>query len=113
MLIKDGTYRIGESVILLEGQNRIVLQGHFYKIRVLDTEFLNPFFLYWALLKVHPNILSMSLTQSTLSSNTKDRIKKVSIPFPQKKKRNEIARNTEKIIRARNSYRNEFDKIRC
>ena len=108
LLVKDGTLRIGESVILLEDQTRVVLQGHFYKIRSLSNKNINPFFLYWALMNAQTNILSMSLTQSTLSSNTIDRIKEVVIPFPPETEQNKIAENMENIIRSRNCYRKKF-----
>ena len=51
LIIKDGTYRIGESVMLLEDNLNIVVQGHFYKIRVLKDSLLNPYFLFYALKK--------------------------------------------------------------
>ena len=87
LIIKDGTLRIGEPVMLLEDDVKVVLQGHFYKIRVIEPESLNPFFLFWAMVNTHPNILAKALVQSTLSSITMDRLRDIAIPFPSKQRR--------------------------
>ena len=111
LVVKDGTLRIGETVMLLEDDITVVLQGHFYKIRVVNTELLNPFFLYWAMVQAHSSILSRALVQVTLSSITTDRLSQTIIPFPDKEQQESIGIEVELILRERKKFRSEFRKI--
>ena len=108
LVVKDGTLRIGETVMLLEDDVNIVLQGHFYKIRVANVEFLNPFFLYWAMVQAHSSILSRALVQVTLSSITTDRLHQTVISFPDKKQQDFIGKKVECILRQRKKFRCDF-----
>ena len=109
LIVKDGTYRIGETVMLLEGETEIVLQGHFFKVRVLDE--LNPYYLYWALMKVQPVILDMVLVQATVSSITKNRLLDVAIPFLPKQQQKIIGQKMKKILRKRKSFLEEYGSL--
>ena len=111
LVVKDGTLRIGETVMLLEDDMAVVLQGHFYKIRVVNVELLNPFFLYWAMVQAHSSILSKALVQVTLSSITTDRLHQTVIPFPDKEQQESIGKEVEHILRQRKKFRSEFRKI--
>ena len=111
LMVKDGTLRIGEAVILLEDDMTVVLQGHFYKIRVVNAELLNPFFLYWAIVQAHKSILSKALVQVTLSSITIDRLHETIIPFPDGEQQKSIGQRVENILRQRKTFRNEFLNI--
>jgi len=111
LVVKDGTLRIGETVMLLEDDVNVVLQGHFYKIRVVNSKLLNPFFLYWAMVQAHSSILSRALVQVTLSSITTDRLNQTVIPFPDKEQQDSISKEVERILRQRKKFRNEFQKI--
>lgn len=82
LVIKDGTYRIGEPVMLLGDDLNIVVQAHFYKIRVLDDSLLDPYFLVYALKKSQPFIVASSIVQATISSITIARMREIPIPFP-------------------------------
>ncbi len=104
LIIKDGTLRIGEPVMLLEDDVKLVLQGHFYKIRILNPEALNPFFLYWAMIQAHSAILDRVIVQSTLSSITIDRLKETEIPFPSSSTQIKISTTVEEVLRGRKSY---------
>ncbi len=110
-IIKDGTYRIGESVILLEDDIEAVLQGHFYKIRVLDDNRINPYYLYWALRRSHSVILDLVLVQSTLSSITIDRLRDIRIPFMSEKVQEEIGKEMESILCGRKAFLNQYNDL--
>ncbi|MCY4223197.1 MAG: N-6 DNA methylase, partial [Bacteroidetes bacterium] len=111
LMVKDGGQLIGEAVILLEDDTKMLIQGHFYKIRVMDPNRLNPFFLYWALVQAYLSIQSRILIQSTLGSMTKDRIREIIIPFPDQEQQKVIGEEVEHILRERKRFRNEFEKI--
>ena len=108
LIIKDGTLRIGEPVMLLEDDVKLVLQGHFYKIRVLDSENLKPFFLYWAMIQAHSTILNMVIVQSTLSSITIDRLREIEIPYPSEQEQGKINTAVEEILRGRKLHLHNF-----
>ena len=47
LFIKDGTYRIGETVILTEYDLKMLVQSHFQKFKSLDRQNLDPYFLLY------------------------------------------------------------------
>ncbi len=108
LIIKDGTLRIGEPVMLLEDDVKLVIQGHFYKIRTLNLEALNPFFLFWAMIQAHSAILAKVIVQSTLSSITLDRLKEIEVPFPSTSKQMDISTTVEEVLRGRKSHLHKF-----
>ena len=111
LIVKDGTYRIGEPVILLEDDLNIVLQGHFYKIRVLNDELLDPYFLVYALKKSQPFIVASSTVQATISSITIDRMREIPIPYPSINERMLISNEMREILEQRKVNRQKLDKL--
>ena len=49
LFVNDGTYLIGRSAILTKYDKKIIIQSHLKKIRVLDKNFINPFYLFYLL----------------------------------------------------------------
>ena len=112
LFVKDGTYRIGESVILSKYQVRMVVQGHFYKFRVLDTDQIDPFFLYWRLQTgMQRHIYRYVFIQATLSSITLDRLKRIKLDMPDIKTQRKIGEQVKKLIRARDDARSKFEQL--
>ena len=109
LLIKDGTYRIGESVMLLKNDLQVVVQGHFYKIRALEG--LNPYYLYWALRKTHSVILDLVIVQATLSSITKNRLLDIAIPFLPQGDQKRIGNRMKIILDSRRRFLDEFSNL--
>ena len=111
LIIKDGTYRIGEPVMLLEDNLNIVVQGHFYKIRVLKDSLLNPYFLFYALKKSQSFIVASSMVQVTLSSITIDRMREIPIPYPSSSEQASIANEMREILEQRKVNRQKLDRL--
>ena len=111
LMVKDGGHRIGETVMLSEEDLDIVVQGHFYKIRVLNPTLLDPYFLLYALRKTQPFIAASSIIQVTLGSITIDRLRDIPIPYPNEEKRKEIAAQMREILEERQIRRKNLDKI--
>jgi type I restriction enzyme M protein len=98
LLIKDGTYRVGRSVILLEEDIHCLVQSHFKIIRVAKNDILDPFVLYYLLQQpvVMKQIMLNTFVQATLSTIGK-RLAKVVLPVPKdRKKRARISKKIEK-----------------
>ena len=112
LMIKDGTLRIGESVMLLDDDMEVVLQGHFYRIRPLDSERLNPYYLYWALLEIRSVVLDLVVVQSTLSSITIERLRDIGIPLLFKDKQEEIGNKMKEILLNRKTSLKEYNKLK-
>lgn len=111
VVIKDGQYRIGEPLILLQDDLNIVLQGHFYKIRVLDDSLLDPYFLVYALKKSQSFIVASTIVQSTIFSITIDRMREIPIPFPSADEQESIANEMREILGQRRSNRQKLDNL--
>lgn len=111
LMVKDGGHRIGETVMLSAEDLEIVVQGHFYKIRVLNSLLLDPYFLLYALKKAQPFIAASSIIQVTLGSITIDRLREIPIPYPDGQEQKEIAVQMRKILEERQAHRRNLDAI--
>ncbi|MBI3619972.1 N-6 DNA methylase [Candidatus Roizmanbacteria bacterium] len=99
LFIKDGTYRIGETIILTEYDLKMLVQSHFLKIRSLDKSKLDPYlFLYLLYVPiVRKQIDEKTFVQATLST-IGDRLNEVIIPIP---KEESVKKRITKDIRER------------
>ena len=110
LMVKDGGRRIGETVMLSEEDLKMVAQGHFYKIRVLNQR-IDPYFLLHALRKAQPFIAESSITQATLSSITIGRLRKIPIPYPSAAEQTRIADQMREILETRRIHRKSLDDL--
>ena len=100
-----------EPIILLEDDVNIVVQGHFYKIRVLDTSLLDPYFLFYALKKSQSFIVASSIVQVTLSSITIDRMREIPIPYPSNNEQSIIANDMRDILEQRKANLHRLNEL--
>ena len=100
LFVNDGTFLIGRSSMVTENDVRAVIQSHLRKIRVLDCEKLNPFYLFYLLnTKLFQQQVEMkTFTQATLST-LGNRILEIYLPFhTSRSKIDEIAKDIKQII---------------
>ncbi|MFH1311469.1 MAG: N-6 DNA methylase [Nanoarchaeota archaeon] len=110
LLVKDGTYRIGDSVILFKKDLNCLVQSHFKLIRVNKDELINPFLLFFLLQQeiVQKQIQNNVFTQATLSS-IGNRIYDIKIPLPRNKQEKEkISKLAQETLTLRNKLKHEF-----
>ena len=90
LLVKDGTYRIGETIILTQYDLKMLVQSHYLKIKSLNQEKLDPFLLLYLLHVpiVRKQIDEKTFVQATLST-IGDRLNEVILPIPKDKKTKE------------------------
>ena len=113
LFIKDGTYRIGETIILTEHDLKMLVQNHFLKIRSLDRKRINPYFLLYLLHIpiVRKQIHEKTFVQSTIST-VGDRLNEVILPILRDEdKREEIAREVREKIMLRVQARLDITSI--
>ena len=70
LFVSDGTFLIGRSAIVTRLDTRILIQSHLKKIRVTDTEQLDPFYLLYLLNSriVRRQIQAKTFVQATIST---------------------------------------------
>lgn len=113
LFIKDGTYRIGETVILTKYDMKMLVQSHFLKIKSLDKEKLDPYLLLYLLNTpiVRKQIDERTFVQATLST-IGDRLSEVILPIPKDKSiRKNIAKDVKSIILTRAELRQQLRNI--
>lgn len=113
LFVKDGTYRIGETIILTKHDLRMLVQSHYLIIRSLKNRVLNPYLLLFLLNTsiVKKQIDEKTFVQATLST-IGDRLNEVILPIPteQSTKRN-IAKKMENKIHKRAELRKEIKEL--
>jgi len=110
LFVKDGTYRIGESVILFEKDLNCLVQSHFKIIRVTKKDIINPFLLFFLLQQeiVQKQIQNNVFTQATLSS-IGNRIYDIKIPLPKNQDEKEkISKLAQDALTIRNEMKHEL-----
>jgi hypothetical protein len=102
-VVRDGTYLVGVSCILTEGDTRILYCGGLYKLRVRQSEKVSPFLLL-ALLNtpiVRRQMKSKQFTRDIIDTIGK-RLFEVVLPIPKSAKlRQRITDETQKVIQTR------------
>ena len=100
LMVKDGTYLIGTCAILTKYDVPMLYQSHIYKIRVAESNRLNPYLLIAALNSsfVQRQIKSFCVSQDIIDS-LGDKINQLRIPLPKNKaSRARITQLVEKLI---------------
>lgn len=107
LFVKDGTYRIGENIILTEHDLKMLVQSHFLIIKSLKKDVLNPYLLFYLINQkiVKQQIEEKTFVQATLST-IGDRLKEVILPIPKSKELQEkIIKDIQHIIEVRRELR--------
>ena len=110
LFVKDGTYRIGDSVLLFKNDLNCLVQSHFKIIRVHKNELVDPFLLFFLLQQeiVQKQIQNNVFTQATLSS-IGNRIYNIKIPIPKNpQEKQRISRLAKETLTLRNTLKYEL-----
>ena len=113
LLVRDGTYLIGTSAIVTQSDLPMLFQSHLYRLRVLAPEKLNPWLLFASLNSpmVKRQIKAKQFTQDIIDTLGR-RLFEIQLPLPKdKKQREQIARETQRIIETRIELRNQAKAV--
>lgn len=113
LFVKDGTYRIGETIILTQYDLKMLVQSHYLKIKSLDKEKIDPYLLLYLLHVpiVRKQIDEKTFVQATLST-IGDRLNEVILPIPKNKEmKEEIFNEIKERIIARAKARFEIKNL--
>ncbi|MCS6990129.1 MAG: N-6 DNA methylase [Chloroherpetonaceae bacterium] len=100
LFVNDGTFLIGRSAMVTRLDEKIVIQSHLRKIRVLQPERLNPFYLFYLLNSkiARKQIDAKTFVQATIST-IGNRLFEVVLPIAKSKSEQEaVAREVQFII---------------
>jgi len=96
LMVKDGTFLIGKTAIITDMDTKIVLQSHFIRLRVIDSDRMSPYLLLGLLNTeiVRKQFDSNVFTQSSISTIGR-RIRELTLVMPKSDK--EALRLTETV----------------
>ncbi|MCP4349661.1 MAG: N-6 DNA methylase [Desulfobacterales bacterium] len=103
LFVNDGTFLIGRSAIVTRLDKKCIIQSHLRKIRVLNHEHMDPFYLFYLLNSgiVQKQIAAHTFIQATLST-LGNRIFEIVLPIhTDKKERQSISDEIREIIEAK------------
>ncbi|TRD15449.1 hypothetical protein FEV53_16350 [Palleronia caenipelagi] len=110
LLVRDGTYLVGSSTIVQEGDEKALYCGGLYRIRSMKNERLPPYLLLGLLNSyvVKRQIRSKQFTRDVIDTIGK-RLTEVQLPIPRDLSlRAEIAEKVKTIVEQRSNARNEL-----
>lgn len=113
LFVKDGTYRIGETIILTKYDLKMLVQSHFLIIKSLDKEVLSPYLLFYLINTdiARKQIEEKTFVQSPLST-IGDRLHEVILPIPNKEnEKREILKEIEASILKRRELRGKIARM--
>jgi type I restriction enzyme M protein len=96
LFVKDGTFLIGRSAIIAKQEEKIIIQSHLLKIRIVDKSTINPFYLLYLLNTpiVQKQIIKYTFIQGTIST-VGDRFYELILPIH--KDRDKIKQISEEV----------------
>lgn len=113
LFVNDGTFLIGRSAILTENDTKCIIQSHLRKIRVLRTDELNPFYLFYLLNSniVQKQVEMLTFVQATLST-LGNRIMDLQLPIHKDKTEIErITNEVQTIIKLKKQLKERINKL--
>jgi type I restriction enzyme M protein len=96
LFVNDGTFLIGRTAMVTKLDLRIIIQSHVKKIRVLDKNFIDPYYLFYLLNSkvVRKQIDSKTFVQATIST-IGNRLREIILPISNDK--NEVKKIVDEI----------------
>jgi type I restriction enzyme M protein len=96
LFVNDGTFLIGRTAMITKLDMKIIIQSHVRKIRVLDNNFIDPYYLFYLLNSkiVRKQIDSKTFVQATIST-IGSRLREIILPISKDKE--EIKRITDDV----------------
>ena len=113
LFVNDGTFLIGRCSMITKNDVKAIIQSHLRKIRVIKTNELNPFYLFYLLNTkiVQQQVDMKTFTQATLST-LGNRIMELYLPFHRKKSKvEELSNEIQHIIEQKSIIRDKTLKI--
>lgn len=96
LFVNDGTFLIGRTAMITRLDIKVIIQSHVKKIRVLDKNFIDPYYLFYLLNSkiVRKQIDSKTFVQATIST-IGNRLREIILPI--RNNQNEVREITNEI----------------
>lgn len=108
LFVNDGTFLIGRSAMVTDLDTKCIIQSHLRKIRVVDTNKLSPYYLFYLLNTklIQQQVEMLTFVQATLST-LGNRILDISLPIHRDKEEMErITQEVKSIIQLKKELKN-------
>ncbi len=113
LMVRDGTYLIGTAVFVTGSDVPMLFQSHIFRIRVLNSEAIDPYLLFVSLNTpvVKAQVRSKQFTQDIIDT-LGNRVLELILPIPRgRKARENIASRAKEIIERRAQYREQAKQL--
>jgi len=113
LFVKDGTFLIGRSAIVTKQEEKIIIQSHLLKIRVLESSKITPHYLLYSLNTpiVQKQIAKYTFIQGTIST-VGERFNEIRLPIHKDaKKIKQISDEVKDIIETKRILRERIDNL--
>ncbi|MBF0336434.1 MAG: N-6 DNA methylase [Nitrospirae bacterium] len=113
LMVRDGTYLIGNTAIVTESDVPMIFQSHIYRIRVVKPDSLSPWLLFACLNSpiVRRQVRAKQFTQDIIDTLGK-RLFEIALPIPKEETMcNQIAYEMQEVIETRIRLRNRAKEI--
>lgn len=113
LLVKDGNTRIGNLAILQPEDLQMVVQGHFFQIRVLDQAQIDPYWLVVKLTEMKSEMHRVLVTQTTLTALTKQAFIPLHADPPPIKEQRKIGAKAKALMQQRREALKGLQELSC
>lgn len=113
LFVKDGTFLIGRSAIITKQEEKIIIQSHLLKIRVLDNSIITPHYLLYLLNTsiVQKQIAKYTFIQGTIST-VGERFNELKLPIHKDlNKIKQISDEVKGIIETKQTLRKRIENL--
>lgn len=113
LFVSDGTFLIGRTAMIAEQDTKIILQSHIKKIRVLNDDFIDPYYLFYLLNSkiVKKQVSSKTFVQATIST-IGNRLREIVLPVSCNAiEINEISTEIREIICGKSTLREKIIQV--
>jgi len=113
LFVNDGTFLIGRTAMITRLDCKIIIQSHLKKIRVVKSEWLNPFYLFYLLNSnvAQRQIAVKTFTQATLST-IGNRLRDIILPISNDPAEiQNITRQVQQIIEQKTELREQMMRL--
>ena len=111
LLVKDGDTRIGNAIILQEDELKMVVQGHFFQIKVNSPDKVDAYWLFSALHGMKSEMRRSRVIQTTLGALSKEAFLNLPLSPPPIQKQRQVGKRVRRILENRRQLLREYEAL--
>jgi len=111
LLVKDGNTIIGNAIILQEDELKMVVQGHFFQIKVKSPDKVDAYWLFSALHGMKSEMRRSRVIQTTLGALSKEAFLNLPLSPPPIQKQRQVGKRVRRILENRRQLLREYEAL--